>query len=47
MDELREETNSAENSAEAIRQEMKEKRRTYWHGAITGAASVMAVLLIA
>jgi len=33
------------NSAEAIRQEIKEKRRTYWRGAITGAASVMAVLL--
>ena len=29
-----------------IRQEIKEKRRTYWRGAITGAASVMAVLLI-
>ena len=42
MDEIREET----NSAEAIRQEIKEKRRTYWRGAITGAASVMAVLLI-
>lgn len=42
MDEIREET----NSAEAIRQEIKEKKRTYWRGAITGAASVMAVLLI-
>ena len=42
MDEIREET----NSAEAIRQEIKEKRRTYWRGAITGAASVMAVLLM-